>query len=431
MHVDLDAFFAAVEQRDKPSLRGKPVVVGGLGNRGVVATASYEARAFGVHSAMSTAEAHRKCPQAAFLGGRFDTYAYDSSCVMSVLRTISPIVEPLSLDEAYVDLGPLELDHSDLPAFASDVLASISRATGGLTASMGIARSKLLAKIGSEINKPHGFFVVKPGTELAVLDPLPVRALPGIGPAAEAKLQHVGVTHVKHARGFERTELQALLGESAGAMLWNTIRAIDSRSVDPHRARKSIGIEDTFPRDIRDPSQLETELRRLVEQLVARMAHRGTSGRTVSVKLRDSQFQTNTKSITLEAATHSHSVLISTAQRLLHAFAPHDPVRLLGVSISGLSPWIQGDLFDNDDVATPDEQREPDAPGVELESKLHRWTTGMDVHHEQFGDGWVWGSGMDRVTVRFETRLTPPGPVHTFTSDDPLLSVGHSDTFDS
>lgn len=433
MHLDLDAFFASVEQRDKPSLRGKPVVVGGTGNRGVVATASYEARVFGIRSAMSTAEARRRCHHAAFLGGRFDTYIRDSRIVMDVLREISTSVEPLSLDEAYVDLGPRTFDYVEMSELATDLREQIYAATGGLTASMGVAQNKLLAKIGSELNKPDGFFIVSPGTEMAVLDPLPVRALPGIGPAAETRLQHVGVTHVKHARGFERSELQAILGDAAGASLYDMVRARDSREVQPHRMRKSISIEDTFAQDIHDSERIKSELSNLVDRLVIRMSRQGISGRTVSVKLRDSTFSTTSKSFTLDTATHSNEVITATALRLLEAFSPEGGVRLLGVGVSGLSPWIQGDLFDQaEDVpeVAIEEDNEGEAPHAADPTEVH-WFTGMDVHHDEHGDGWVWGSGRGLVTVRFETRHTPPGPIFTFKVTDPQLHQGYSDTFEA
>ncbi|MET0928610.1 MAG: DNA polymerase IV, partial [Aeromicrobium sp.] len=184
MHLDLDAFFASVEQRDKPSLRGKPVIVGGTGQRGVVATASYEARVHGVRSAMRTAEARARCPHAAFLGGRFDAYREASRLVMERLREESELIEPLSLDEAFVDLGAGEsFVADDVESIVASIRADITEITGGLTASVGVASSKLMAKIASEINKPDGVFVVAPGTEADVLGPMQATAIPGVGPA--------------------------------------------------------------------------------------------------------------------------------------------------------------------------------------------------------------------------------------------------------
>src|SRR4051794_32150744 len=197
LHIDLDAFFAAVEQRDKPSLRGKPVIVGGLGGRGVVATASYEARRFGVRSAMSMAEARSRCPHAAFLVGRFDAYHQASTVVMRVLRERSPLVEPLSLDEAFVDLAAspqgADLSFEGLEQVAADLKTAVADVTGGLTASVGIATSKLVAKIASELDKPDGAVVIAPGTERDLLRPMQVTVIPGVGPATAERLRRIGV----------------------------------------------------------------------------------------------------------------------------------------------------------------------------------------------------------------------------------------------
>src|SRR5688500_16756053 len=199
LHVDLDAFYAAVEQRDKPSLRGKPVVVGGVGGRGVVATASYEARVFGVRSAMSTREARARCPNAAYLTGRHHVYRRTSELVMAVLREMSPLVEPLSLDEAFVDLAAGTLaDHSTaaVTRVAEELKARVHEVTGGLTGSVGVGTSKLVAKIASDLDKPNGLVVVEPGTEREVLAPMSVTVIPGVGPATAERLRRVGVTTV-------------------------------------------------------------------------------------------------------------------------------------------------------------------------------------------------------------------------------------------
>ena len=218
LHVDLDSFFAAVEQRDKPSLRGKPVVVGGVGGRGVVATASYEARAFGVHSAMPTAEARRRCPNAAFLTGRFHAYRDASRAVMELLRSVSPLVEPLSLDEAFVDLEAADLpDHSvtSVSALGRDLKARVHEVTGGLTGSVGIGTSKLVAKIASDLDKPDGLVVVAPGMEQDLLRPMQVTIIPGVGPATAERLRRVGVHTVEELERLTQDELVRLLGARA------------------------------------------------------------------------------------------------------------------------------------------------------------------------------------------------------------------------
>jgi DNA polymerase-4 len=249
LHLDLDAFFAAVEQRDKPSLRGKPVVVGGVGGRGVVATASYEARRFGVHSAMSTREARSRCPNAAFLSGRFDAYRSTSRAVMAVLREASPLVEPLSLDEAFVDLAAAGLPDLEVPtvtAFGERLREQVRGVTGGLTASVGIGTSKFVAKIASDLRKPDGLVVVAPGTELALLGPMPVRVIPGVGPATNERLRRVGVHTVADLRTVSEDELVRLVGRSHGQWLHALARAQDDRPVVAEREAKSVSVEGTY-----------------------------------------------------------------------------------------------------------------------------------------------------------------------------------------
>ncbi len=219
---------AAVEQRDKPSLRGKPVIVGGVGPRGVVATASYEARRFGVRSAMSTAEARARCPHGAFLGGRFDAYQASSRAVMAVLRDLSPLVEPLSLDEAYVDLAaaptPLDLSHDGLVDTARTVKQAVYKATGGLTASVGIGTSKLIAKIASELEKPDGAVVIPAGSERDLLRSMQVTVIPGIGPATAARLRQVGVTTIEELERLSESELVRVVGQAHGVSLYALAR---------------------------------------------------------------------------------------------------------------------------------------------------------------------------------------------------------------
>ena len=232
MHLDLDAFFASVEQRDKPSLRGKPVIVGGIGPRGVVSTASYEARVHGVRSAMRTAEARARCPHAAFLGGRFDAYREASRLVMERLREESELIEPLSLDEAFVDLAASErFDPSRLEEIVTVIRDDIRDITGGLTASVGVASSKLMAKIASEVNKPDGVFIVPPGAEAEILGPLQVTAIPGVGPATAERLRRVGVMTVEDLRRPSEDELVRLLGQASGRSLHRLARADDDRPV--------------------------------------------------------------------------------------------------------------------------------------------------------------------------------------------------------
>jgi DNA polymerase-4 len=289
LHLDLDAFFAAVEQRDKPSLRGRPVVVGGVGGRGVVATASYEARAYGARSAMSTGEARRRCPSGtAFLGGRFAAYRRTSDVVMALLRELSPLVEPASLDEAYVDLAAGEghdLSVEGVTALGRTLKQRIAEATGGVTGSVGIGTSKLMAKIASDLDKPDGLVVVAPGTELAVLHPLPVTRLGGVGPATAERLHQVGVQTVGDLAARPITDLVALAGKAHGAGLYALARAEDDRPVVPDREVKSVSHEETFERDLTDMAVLGGEIDSMAARVGARLRASAYSGRTVTLKM--------------------------------------------------------------------------------------------------------------------------------------------------
>ncbi|HEY4626740.1 MAG TPA: DNA polymerase IV [Blastococcus sp.] len=442
LHLDLDAFFAAVEQRDKPSLRGRPVVVGGVGGRGVVATASYEARAYGARSAMSTAEARRRCPSGtAFLGGRFAAYRRTSDVVMALLRELSPLVEPASLDEAYVDLAAGEghdLSVAGVTELGRQLKDRIAEATGGVTGSVGIGTSKLMAKIGSDLQKPDGLVVVAPGTELAVLHPLPVTRLGGVGPATAERLHQVGVKTVADLAARSLTDLVALSGKAHGAGLYALARAEDDRTVVPDRGVKSVSHEETFERDLTDLAVLGREIDSMAARVGQRLRASAFSGRTVTLKLRRYDFTTLTRSQTLPQPTDDPRQIASTARRLLADAGASGGLRLLGVGVSGLSVYAQGDLFAEHlfaedlvagDLVAGDGEPMPEAATVEdapagPEGDLpaeRRWWPGQDVRHDELGPGWVWGRGLGRVTVRFEGPLTAPGPVRTLAADDPAL----------
>jgi DNA polymerase IV len=433
LHLDLDAFFAAVEQRDKPSLRGRPVVVGGVGGRGVVATASYEARAFGARSAMSTAEARRRCPAGtAFLGGRFTAYRRTSDVVMALLRELSPLVEPASLDEAYVDLAAGEghdLSVDGVTEIGRRLKERIAEATGGVTGSVGIGTSKLMAKIGSDLQKPDGLVVVPPGAELDVLHPLPVTRLGGVGPATAERLHQVGVKTVRDLAAKSLTDLVALAGRAHGAGLYALARAEDDRAVVPDREAKSVSAEETFERDLTDLAVLGREIDSMAARVGTRLRASAFSGRTVTLKLRRYDFTTLTRSQTLAQPTDDTRQIAATARRLLADAGAEGGLRLLGVGVSGLSLYAQGDLFAegllaDDAEPVPTETAADEAPSDVPEAELpveRRWWPGQDVRHEDLGAGWVWGRGLGRVTVRFEGPLTPPGPVRTLAADDPAL----------
>ena len=436
LHVDLDAFFAAVEQRDKPSLRGKPVVVGGVGGRGVVATASYEARAFGVRSAMSTAEARSRCPHAAYLSGRFRVYREASARVMGLLRDLSPLVEPLSLDEAFVDLAAAGIDDVSVEAVtevARTLKEGVERVTGGLHGSVGVATSKLVAKIASDLDKPDGLVVVAPGTERDLLRPMRVTVIPGVGPATAERLRRVGVHTVHDLERVTEEELVRIVGQAHGRGLYRLARADDDRPVVAEREAKSVSVEDTYESDLVDRRLLEGLLDRQAGKVTERLRKARLAGRTVTVKIRLHDFSTHSRSATLPAPTDSARVVARLARALLAEVDTSGGVRLLGVGVSGLADWIQEDLFGEDGPAgQPAPPGGPALPGAEPDrladdaidrvTRGRPWAPGMDVLHAEHGPGWVWGSGRGRVTVRFETAATPPGPVRTFRTDDPALT---------
>ncbi|MET9502726.1 DNA polymerase IV [Streptomyces sp. NPDC006622] len=430
LHLDMDAFFAQAEQASKPSLRGKAVVVGGLGPRGVVATASYEARVFGVHSAMPMAQARRLAPNAAYLVPRGAFYRRISEQVMALLRALSPLVEPLSLDEAFVDLeaGEAAWD-SESARLAGIRLRADIRAVTGLTGSVGLAASKMLAKIASEQAKPDGLVLIEPGTERALLASMPVRTLPGVGPATGDHLRRAGITTVEEMAEAGEDELVRLLGKAHGHALYAMALARDDRPVVAERETKSVSVEDTYDVDIHDRVRVELEVQRLADRCVRRLRGAGLSGRTIVLKVRRYDFSTLTRSETLRGPTDDPVVVREAAARLLEAVDTTGGVRLLGVGVSGLADFTQEDLFAQAAEVRAAEVRAdgpeddvPEQPAVaEAAPAEHRWRPGLDVRHAELGHGWVQGSGLGRVTVRFETPDSGVGRVRTFRIDDPDL----------
>ncbi|MGI3782353.1 MAG: DNA polymerase IV [Janthinobacterium lividum] len=437
LHLDLDAFYASVEQRDKPSLRGKPVVVGGVGQRGVVATASYEARVFGVRSAMPSHEARRRCPNAAFLVPRFDVYRVASAQVMGLLRALSPLVEPLSLDEAFVDLRsatePVDLAPAGLTARVQQLKDDVHELTGGLTASVGVASSKFLAKIASELEKPDGLCVIEPGTEVDRIGPMGVGVIFGVGPVTRERLDRIGVRTVADLRRVEPAELGQVVGRAHAETLAGLAWARDDRPVEAEREAKSISTEDTFAIDVTDAAELAEILRRHARQVASRLAAAQLFARTVTIKVRRPDFSTLTRARTLVGATDRFDVIATVAQSLLDALDLTGGVRLLGVGVAGLTDLLQEDLFAGEPTAHGVAEPGPtpaDVPERDRTSEEHAdgpttpgYAPGLDVEHDVHGPGWVWGAGRGRVTVRFETRDTPPGPVRTFADDDPALRL--------
>ncbi|WP_250009173.1 DNA polymerase IV [Actinoplanes sp. M2I2] len=430
LHVDLDAMFAAVEQRDKPSLRGRPVIVGGVAGRGVVATASYEARAYGARSAMPTAEARRRCPPGtAFLSPRFAAYQKTSSVFLAVLATLSPAVEQVSIDEAYVDLaapGHHDLSPSGVTAIARRLKADIAAATGGVTGSVGAATSKLVAKIGSDLRKPDGLTVVPAGAEREVLGPLPVGRLPGVGPTTQERLRRAGVHTIGRLAEVPLPDLLEWFGQAHGAGLYRLARADDDRGIVTEREAKSVSAEETFSVDLTDRTRLNQEIDLLAARVGGRLRTAGLSGRTVTVKIRHHDFTTITRSATRDQPTDNPRPIAQLARRLLTDVDTSSGIRLLGVGVTTLTDFAQDDLFSaaappEPEGGVPEDAGPEPAPVAAADPVTALWRPGQDVHHDEHGAGWVWGSGLSRVTVRFEGPTTGPGRVHTFAVDDARL----------
>ncbi len=332
-HLDMDAFFASVHQRDDPSLRGRPVVVGGdPRGRGVVAAASYEARAFGVRSAMPCGEAARRCPDAVFVPPDMARYQEVSRALMTLLRGLTPWVEPLSLDEAYLDVSVLAPTFDDASALASSLRDRV-RGALGLTASVGVAPNKLVAKIASDQRKPDGLTVVRPAEVRSFLAPLPVERLFGVGPATAARLHAEGFSTIGDLAALAEADLVAVFGRQ-GAWLARQARGEDTRPVQPARRRRSLGAERTFSEDVRDAVALAARVEALADRVAASLRARSLRGRSVTVKVRYADFETVTRSHTLAAATDAPDVVRVTARGLLaRTEAGVRPVRLVGVSV--------------------------------------------------------------------------------------------------
>jgi DNA polymerase-4 len=344
VHADLDAFFAAVEQTDRPELRGKPVVVGGPPEaRGVVAAASYEARRFGVRSAMAMSQALRICPGAVRVSPRFDRYAEASRQVMAAFRSLTPLVEPLSLDEAFLDVTE-QVERSGGPkALARRLKEEIGESTG-LTISIGVASNKTVAKIASDLEKPDGLVIVPPGAEAGFLAPLPVRALWGIGPKAEAALARAGIRTVGGLAEADPLALDRLFG-SRGPQLQRMAQGLDPRPLVTAHERKSVGAESTFPRDLAVGPELKEQLGRIADGVARRLAREGVAAQTVALKLRYADFRTITRQTSRAHPTDDAAEIRGTAESLLASVAgPGDRFRLLGIQCSRLVKGKGGQL---------------------------------------------------------------------------------------
>jgi DNA polymerase-4 len=336
LHVDLDAFYASVEQLLDPTLAGKPVIVGGLGNRGVVAAASYEARTFGVRSAMPMARARRACPDGVYLAPRFGEYEAKSREVMGILRSVTPLVEQLSIDEAFLDVRGVRR-HLGTGREVAEHIRTRIRAEAGLNASVGVATTKFLAKVASDMAKPNGLLVIAPGEELDFLHPLPVSRLWGVGPATLAKLERIGVSNVGDVARLPEQAIIAAVGNATGKHLHALAQNHDERSVTPERAVKSIGAEETFEHDLHERDALHREIVRLSDKVASRLRQAERVGRTFTLKVRFGDFSTITRSRTLPEATAASSLINAVARELLASIDVAGGIRLLGVSASQLT----------------------------------------------------------------------------------------------
>jgi DNA polymerase-4 len=336
LHADLDAFYASVEVLDNPELAGKPVVVGGPPEaRAVVTTASYEARVFGVRSAMPMSRALRLCPQAIRVSPRFDRYGDVSREVMAVFRALTPLVEPLSLDEAFLDVSERVSRYQGVEAIARRLKADVKARTK-LTVSIGAGTNKTVAKIASDMQKPDGMVVVPPGGEASFLAPLPVRALPGVGPRAEEALKAAGVLTIGQLAEAPPGQMESLFG-SRGSWLAEVARGIDERPIEMDHERKSVGAETTFPRDLADGPELRDDLRRVALDAARRLASSGMRARTVMLKLRYRNFHTITRQQSAPEPTDDAEEIVARAGALLDAVVrEEDKFRLIGVSCANL-----------------------------------------------------------------------------------------------
>lgn len=383
LHVDMDAFYASVEIRDNPSLDGLPVCVGGpASSRGVISAASYEARKFGVHSAMPTAQARRLCPDLVLLPPDFDKYTSVSSDIMGIFNRYTPLVEPLSLDEAFLDVEGSKRLFGSAIEIGHLIRGDILRETA-LVASVGIAPTKFLAKLASDLDKPDGFRVIEAHEIRTILDPLPVSKIFGVGPRTASRLEALGVKVISDLAGLERADVAKRFGAS-GLWIHDLARGIDPRRVSPRREEKSHGLERTFAEDITDREELRTFLLSFCEEVAFVLRDRGLRGRTITLKARYSDFRTLTRTRTLDFPTNLGPRIYAVAAELL-AKIDAGPLRLLGISVSKLEDVrqpIQSGLFDAAETSGRSQW-------LESNKRLKDATLSLDKLRRRYGRGTV------------------------------------------
>lgn len=372
LHADMDAFYAAVEQRDDPSLRGRPVIVGGLGRRGVVSTASYEARAYGVHSALPTAVARQRCPQGIYVVPRMKAYAEVSRQVFAVFHTFTPEVEGLSLDEAFLDVTASRRLFGDGETIARSIRERVKDETD-LDVSVGVASSKYVAKVASDHGKPNGLVVVPPGTERAFLAPLPIARLWGAGRVTQEKLKRFRLETIGQIQALDVADLGRLIGEGAAAHFHALAHGRDARSVAPEQAARTLSHESTFAEDVSDPRKLKRVLMEQCQNVGRRLRRDDLEAKTVRLKIRFPPFETHTRQRRLPGPTADDGVLYQVACELMEEANPAGrPVRLIG--IGGADPIAAG------------QARQLDLFGGEAEGQRDQLMDTLDRIRDRFGN---------------------------------------------
>lgn len=421
LHIDMDAFYASCEQLTRPTLKGRPVLVAGVTGRGVVAGASYEARKYGARSAMPTYRAVQLVgPKAVLVAPRRPVYTAASRRVFEIISRRVDIVEQLSSDEAFME--PLELAGAtpdEVEQWANDLREEIRRETG-LPSSIGAGTGKQYAKIGSGLAKPDGTFIIPREKQTEILHPLPVGELWGVGPVTAAKLTGIGVETIGDFAAMAEREVEVALGGVVAKQLWTLARGIDEREVKPRAESKQISAEHTYPRDLTTTAEVEAAIRRAAEGAHKRLLIDGRGARTVTVKLKMADFHIESRSSTLTYATDDLDTLTAAAFRIARYPDELGPIRLVGVGFSGLETVMQEVLFPElDRTNLPEPQVGEVLPVIPTGTRA--WAATQDVHHTEYGHGWIQGAGHGFVTVRFETRATGPGPVKNLRADDPEL----------
>ncbi len=398
MHVDMDAFFASVEQLDHPEYKGHPVIVGGLSSRGVVATASYEARKFGVHSAMPISRAKKLCPQGIFVYPNMARYKEISHVIHKVMEEFTPLIEPLSLDEAFLDVTGITHKFTGPKALGRAIKNRVFEETG-LIISAGLAPNKFLAKLASDLDKPDGLVVIPYGKECESLANLPIKRIWGVGPSTERRLKHGGFLLIKDIQALsDEKPLVPYVGNQA-RRIWELARGIDERPVEPDRQIQSVGNEETYESDVEDPAVIDLELHYFANRVAKRLRKYGLMGHTVSIKVRYNDFKTVSRQKRLDSATDQERIIYDTSVLLWNKLMrertgvpfvqvhtsildmPVKPIRLLGVTVSGLSTegMVQEDLFT-----------------IEADEKEEKLSTVLDSLASKFGEGAIMSGALWR-----------------------------------